>query len=749
MRIAYNPLEEGALSQAPSNDDITFDLPGKCIYAKGVQFKGTDTTYQVFKKNTSSQGGGYNGLVPAPDYLDSNSRYLREDGEWITPESQYKYAQLNGTDLDTLKTEGRWYFISGSSNNTNGPNGLNSGSELYVGRNASGYRYQKAILITGEIWFRTYNNSAWGSWTRQYTNGEARQTMTSDNTLRPIVLGYTNGDNTSKFSSSINQVYASTSIYANPASGTLSAKILTGRLVGSIDSNTTATTQKQSDNSTKVATTEFVRVAVADLVNGAPETLDTLKEIADYLQDGSVAGGIVQQLAKKVNKTGDTMSGNLSFVSIGNWPTESDDEFPVDSKGLKWTGSSDNASIFYRITASDKRHLVFQTGDDSGTSFIWENQNTGTLMELLGTGNLTIKGQITAPTFIGSLQGNANTATALTTNAGSASLPVYFSGGKPIACTKDQLFSSLANVNNKLSITIAGQNRELIVGYATKATECTILKSISDTRLTSANRPNSVLNSVEYYIATSSMTEGKPPYDSYILHFHWDNAQWSSQLAIKNATDPEMWIRSSNNTSDWNGREWIKILHSRNTFISNGSITINGISIKPLVSLQTLTFAEGKFSPNSYNGTAAKTINIPTKTSHLTNDSGFITQETLNADLITIEKNLKVTQAWMDTGIQNNNLETGTYIVQVTISSGNNSMWSTISSGIMSWRSGNVNDSETDEIILHRTGHAYHNVIYLRTVLPGSSSSGIKLQIASSSDFVESATITFKFRKMI
>lgn len=745
MRIAYNPLEEEALSQAPSNDDITFDLPGKCIYAKSVQFKGTDTTYQVFKKNTSSQGGGYNGLVPAPDYLDSNSRYLREDGEWITPESQYKYAQLNGTDLNTLKTEGRWYFISGSSNNTNGPNGLNSGSELYVGRNASGYRYQKAILITGEIWFRTYNNSAWGSWTRQYTNGEARQTMTSDNTLRPIVLGYTNGDNTSKFSSSINQVYASTSIYANPASGTLSAKILTGRLVGSIDSNTTATTQKQSDNSTKVATTEFVRVAVADLVNGAPETLDTLKEIADYLQDESVAGGIVQQLAKKVNKTGDTMSGDLSFASIGNWPTESDDEFPIDSKGLKWTGSSDNASIFYRITASDKGHLVFQTGDDSGTSFIWENQNTGTLMELLGTGNLTIKGQITAPTFIGNLQGTANTATALTTNAGSSSLPVYFSGGKPIACTKDQLFSSLANVNNKLSITIAGQNRELIVGYSvisSKINGATI--STYDNLVPSNYIDNGEITGL-HNNNSSTETNGFPaPNTSGAILFGKTNG---AVLLASQAGQSDCSIYLRQYYTSWG--DWVKLLHSRNTFINKGSITINGTSIKPLVSLQTLTFAEGEFSPNSYNGTAAKTINIPTKTSHLTNDSGFITQETLNADLITIEKNLKVTQAWMDTGIQNNNLETGTYIVQVTISSGNNSMWSTISSGIMSWRSDNVNDSETDEIILHRTGHAYHNVIYLRTVLPGSSSSGIKLQIASSSNFVESATITFKFRKMI
>lgn len=38
-----------------------------------------------------------------------------------------------------------------------------------------------------------------------------------------------------------------------------------------------------------------------------------------------------------------------------------------------------------------------------------------------------------------------------------------------------------------------------------------------------------------------------------------------------------------------------------------------------------LTFAAGAFAAKTYNGSAAVTVNVPTKTSHLTNDSGFIT----------------------------------------------------------------------------------------------------------------------------
>lgn len=742
MNIAYNPLSESALSQAPSDNDILFDLPGKCIYARGVQFKGTDTIYQVFKKNTSSQGGGYNGLVPAPDYQESNSRYLREDGKWIIPESQYRYQSLNNTDLDTLRTEGRWYYIAGSSNNENGPDKFNEGSELYVGRNADGYRYQKIIRTSGEVWLRIYNSSTWGAWKRWYVDGEVKQTSSTSDTMKPLVLGYTDAKNTSDLANSvINKVHVTTSLYANPKSGTLVANIFKGQLQGTIASNTTATTQQQTDNSTKVATTAFVRVAIANLVNGAPETLDTLKEIADYLQDGSVAGGIVQQLAKKVNKTGDTMSGDLVFQDVAI----TSDKYPFKSARLHWSGGSDYASIYYAVTSSNMGKLVFEVGDDGSEEFIWRSSKNGDYVTLNNTMLKSVL-NVQAPMFIGKLQGNADTATALTTSAGSAALPVYFSGGKPVACTGSSIFSLLSNDNNQLSITVAGQNRKLQVAYS-KASDIANKLHNYRKRPTSANISNTnLLNCMEYYMATSSMTEGKPAQDSYILHFHWDNSNWASQIGISNSTTPEMWIRTSGNTEDWAGRDWVTMLSSINTFIKDGKITINGTSVTPLTSLQTLTFTEGAFTSNNYNGTQAKTIKVPTKTSHLINDSGFVTDL---SNLITIEKNLTITQKWMDTGIQGNSLQDGTYIVQVTINSSDNGMWNIFSSGVMSWYSGNTNDSEEDEIILHRVGRAYGNVIYLRTIQLSGGTSGMKLQISSSKDFTKEAKVTFKFKKII
>nr|DAX00401.1 MAG TPA: putative tail fiber protein [Bacteriophage sp.] len=172
MKIAYNPTTAAALTTAPNNNDITFDLKGLNIFTRGIKFKGTDTTYSVFKKHTSSGSGGYNGLVPVPSYTATNVRFLREDGTWSIPAAAaaaFIYTQLTNQDLDDYLDEGRWYYAGGGNSVTNKPSGVDA-FELYVGRNASGYRYQKLITSNGIIWFRYYDSIAWKTWVRWYTD---------------------------------------------------------------------------------------------------------------------------------------------------------------------------------------------------------------------------------------------------------------------------------------------------------------------------------------------------------------------------------------------------------------------------------------------------------------------------------------------------------------------------------------------------------------------------------------------------
>lgn len=65
----------------------------------------------------------------------------------------------------------------------------------------------------------------------------------------------------------------------------------------------TAPTPAANDNSKKLVTTEFVARAIAALAGTAPETLDTLKELADALgNDPNFATTVLNKLAEKLAK---------------------------------------------------------------------------------------------------------------------------------------------------------------------------------------------------------------------------------------------------------------------------------------------------------------------------------------------------------------------------------------------------------------------------------------------------------------
>ena len=231
MKIAYNPTTAAALTTATNNNDIIFDLKGLNIFTRGIKFKGTDTTYSVFKKHTSSGSGGYNGLVPVPSYTATNVRFLREDGTWSIPAAAaFIYTQLTNQDLDDYLDEGRWYYAGGGNTTTNKPSGVDA-YELYVGRNASGYRYQKLITSNGLIWFRYHDSSAWKTWVRWYTDmntdQKVLQSATTTSNYRPLALGYTNTSTTADLGASVTQqVYVTTTIYAQPSTGSLWANKL-------------------------------------------------------------------------------------------------------------------------------------------------------------------------------------------------------------------------------------------------------------------------------------------------------------------------------------------------------------------------------------------------------------------------------------------------------------------------------------------------------------------------------------------
>ena len=83
---------------------------------------------------------------------------------------------------------------------------------------------------------------------------------------------------------------------------------------GVLSNGVTGTTQSQSDNSTKVATTAYVRSAVAGVVDSAPAALDTLNELAAALgDDANFATTTANSIGTKLPLAGGQMTGNITF----------------------------------------------------------------------------------------------------------------------------------------------------------------------------------------------------------------------------------------------------------------------------------------------------------------------------------------------------------------------------------------------------------------------------------------------------
>lgn len=130
-------------------------------------------------------------------------------------------------------------------------------------------------------------------------------------------------------------------------------------------------------------------------------------------------------------------------------------------------------------------------------------------------------------------------------------------------------------------------------------------------------------------------------------------------------------------------------------------------------------------------------------------------------EIISIDKSLTVTEAWMDTGIVCDTTTfprgTGTYAVQIKVNSSSSDGWSPCYSGIMTIFTENTNGNASDEVPLHVTGHATEadynfKRIYIKTIEQFTTSGNIghsKIQIAASQNMSGSYTYTFKFRKLI
>lgn len=152
--------------------------------------------------------------------------------------------------------------------------------------------------------------------------------------------------------------------------------------------------------------------------------------------------------------------------------------------------------------------------------------------------------------------------------------------------------------------------------------------------------------------------------------------------------------------------------------------------------------SDAKFTDTTY-GVATATANGLMSSTDKTKLDDF-------GKVVSIQKSIKLTTNWQDTGITGTNLDTGTYVVQVSgFNSSYTQLFSEIYSGTMSWFAGQTNSTNSSEIFLHNAGHADNsNALYLRTIR--SASNGyLKLQVAVKTAATGTDTLMFKFRRLI
>lgn len=192
-------------------------------------------------------------------------------------------------------------------------------------------------------------------------------------------------------------------------------------------------------------------------------TSDITSALASYLPlSGGTLTGVLHLLASQYPDTANTGALNLNNSDIyGVNSIKFADLCDSAAEGLQWYRDSTHIDSFWV---------------KSGVMYFTPNRawgGTGTDNVVLHSGNYTSYVTKVGTSTVGSASKpiylSGGTPTASSSTIGSASVPVFLSSGTITKCTASSIFSSLTTSDKSISITIAGQTRTLTVPYASSA----------------------------------------------------------------------------------------------------------------------------------------------------------------------------------------------------------------------------------------------------------------------------------------
>lgn len=142
----------------------------------------------------------------------------------------------------------------------------------------------------------------------------------------------------------------------------------------------TSITPDAGDSTNKIATTRYVMNAIAGLINSAPESLNTLFELANAMNnDPNFANTVITELSNKLNLTGGTITGNLIVEGTLDATADRADK---DSSGnnIESTYMAKSGGTYTGdVTHQSNLILSAKSGYGTGNASAWYNGTTKTI----------------------------------------------------------------------------------------------------------------------------------------------------------------------------------------------------------------------------------------------------------------------------------------------------------------------------------------------------------------------------------
>lgn len=646
MKISFNPSNsnKNILDLIKNNKDIIFDLKGHSIFARGVEFKGTDTnTWRPVVDNLTSdsttsslsakQGKVLKALIDGKSNSDHN-----HDGRYV------RYYAVTTLDCNNLAAG----LTSARISATNAAH-TNHSAYLYISDVGTPFQIQIPDSSIPYIYKRYYGSGKWSGWFKlnagyadsagsvawanvtgkpsSYTpsaHTHAWNSLTHSSTTENQAI-LTNGKangwklytlNISRWDNAANNAHS----HANKSvlDGITSALVNSWNTAYNFVSNITGTDTDKVINKWEEIVNFLAGITEDNKLNTLLNSKLSVYELADKTNVGTIKNnGIYYSTTDASSGTLINSPFNTGFAFINMTSYDGGDD-------LRRSRLAFNA--FGEIKVSDDR-------DQANTAETWYNVLTsknsginGSTIKLNGT-SITVYSSGTADGRYVKKSGDTmqGVLTIDTTNFGALTIKrnddangasIQFRGKSSVYgyiglnnSTKDKQFlrwsSDISRVYTILdtSSTYISNGKGVINGTtitqvdnATNSTNSTNARKLVNwysARPTSLNAQFGD-GSLRIFYATSSTTEGKPAEDSHILHLAWDNTGgYDAQLAV-HARSGKVSTRAQNGGT-WQPWKTLAFITDIPTSLKNPyalTISLNGTSQGP------------------YDGSAAKNINI-------------------------------------------------------------------------------------------------------------------------------------------